>query len=41
MSLQFPHAEPPAPGTTMGVSDEVAVVIETEFSGPPLVQKPV
>jgi len=30
----------PAPGTTMGVSDEVAVEIETEFSGPPLVQKP-
>jgi polyisoprenoid-binding protein YceI len=30
----------PAPGTTMGVGDEVAVEIETEFSGPPLVQKP-
>lgn len=30
----------PAPGTTMGVGDEVAVAIETEFSGPPLVQKP-
>lgn len=30
----------PAPGTTMGVGDEVSVVIETEFSGPPLVQKP-
>lgn len=27
----------PAPGTTMGVSDAVDVVIETEFSGPPLV----
>ena len=27
----------PAPGTTMGVSDEVAVVIEAEFTGPPLV----
>jgi len=26
----------PAPGTTMGVSDEVDVQIETEFSGPPL-----
>jgi polyisoprenoid-binding protein YceI len=26
----------PAPGTKMGVSDEVAVTIETEFSGPPL-----
>jgi len=26
----------PAPGTTMGVSDEVEVNIETEFSGPPL-----
>jgi polyisoprenoid-binding protein YceI len=26
----------PAPGTTMGVSDEVQVIIETEFSGPPL-----
>ena len=25
----------PAPGTTMGVSDAVNVVIETEFSGPP------
>jgi polyisoprenoid-binding protein YceI len=25
----------PAPGTTMGVSDEVNVIIETEFSGPP------
>jgi polyisoprenoid-binding protein YceI len=26
----------PAPGTTMGVSDEVAVVLESEFSGPAL-----
>jgi len=26
----------PAPGTTMGVGDEVEVIIETEFSGPPL-----
>lgn len=26
----------PAPGTTMGVSDQVDVVIETEFTGPPL-----
>lgn len=26
----------PAPGTTMGVSDEVEVIIEVEFSGPPL-----
>ncbi len=26
----------PAPGTTMGVSDEVEVNIETEFSGPAL-----
>jgi polyisoprenoid-binding protein YceI len=26
----------PAPGTTMGVSDEVQIIIETEFSGPPL-----
>lgn len=25
----------PAPGTTMGVSDEVDVIVETEFSGPP------
>ena len=30
----------PAPGTTMGVGDEVAVEIETEFSGPPLAKKP-
>jgi polyisoprenoid-binding protein YceI len=26
----------PAPGTTMGVSDEVEVIIEAEFNGPPL-----
>jgi polyisoprenoid-binding protein YceI len=26
----------PAPGTTMGVSDEVKISIEAEFSGPPL-----
>jgi len=26
----------PEPGTTMGVSDEVNVIVETEFSGPPL-----
>lgn len=26
----------PAPGTTMGVSDAVKVIVETEFSGPPL-----
>jgi polyisoprenoid-binding protein YceI len=26
----------PAPGTTMGVSDEVQIAIEAEFSGPPL-----
>jgi polyisoprenoid-binding protein YceI len=26
----------PAPGTTMGVSDEVNVIIEAEFKGPPL-----
>ena len=25
----------PAPGTTMGVSDEVQVILETEFRGPP------
>jgi polyisoprenoid-binding protein YceI len=29
----------PAPGTTMGVGDEVTVIIEAEFSGPPLVTK--
>jgi len=26
----------PAPGTTMGVGDQVEIVIESEFSGPPL-----
>jgi polyisoprenoid-binding protein YceI len=26
----------PAPGTTMGVGDEVEVIIEAEFNGPPL-----
>ena len=26
----------PAPGTTMGVGDDVTVAIETEFNGPPL-----
>ena len=26
----------PAPGTTFGVSDEVAVTLESEFTGPPL-----
>ncbi|WP_346322430.1 YceI family protein [Emcibacter sp. SYSU 3D8] len=26
----------PAPGTTMGVGDEIRVMIEAEFSGPPL-----
>jgi polyisoprenoid-binding protein YceI len=26
----------PAPGTTMGVGDEVTVILELEFSGPPL-----
>jgi polyisoprenoid-binding protein YceI len=30
----------PAPGTTMGVSDEVEVVIETEFNGPALAGAP-
>ena len=29
----------PAPGTTMGVGDEVQVILETEFSGPPLAAK--
>jgi polyisoprenoid-binding protein YceI len=28
----------PAPGTTMGVSDDVQIAIEAEFSGPPLKQ---
>ena len=27
----------PAPGTTMGVGDEMEIVLETELSGPPLV----
>lgn len=26
----------PAPGTTMGVGDDVEVIVETEFTGPPL-----
>ncbi|WP_390594988.1 YceI family protein [Simiduia litorea] len=26
----------PAPGTTMGVGDKVEVIIEAEFTGPPL-----
>ena len=26
----------PAPGTIMGVSDEVEIIVETEFTGPPL-----
>ena len=26
----------PAPGTTMGVGDEVSIILELEFSGPPL-----
>jgi polyisoprenoid-binding protein YceI len=30
----------PAPGTTMGVSDEVEVQLELEFTGPPLLAKP-
>jgi hypothetical protein len=30
--------EIPAPGTTMGVGDDVEVIVEAEFSGPPLVQ---
>lgn len=30
----------PAPGSTMGVSDEVTIAIEAEFSGPPKVDKP-
>lgn len=29
----------PAPGTTLGVGDEVMVILETEFSGPPLAAK--
>lgn len=30
----------PAPGSTMGVSDEVTIAIEAEFSGPPKADKP-
>jgi polyisoprenoid-binding protein YceI len=30
----------PEPGTTMGVSDAVEVIIEAEFTGPPLAAKP-
>jgi polyisoprenoid-binding protein YceI len=30
----------PAPGTTMGVGDDVEVIIEAEFSGPPLATQP-
>lgn len=30
----------PAPGTTMGVSDNVDILIEAEFSGPPLAGAP-
>lgn len=30
----------PAPGTTMGVSDEVEVIVEAEFTGPPWVETP-
>jgi len=30
----------PAPGSTMGVSDEVEVQLELEFSGPPLAARP-
>lgn len=30
----------PAPGTTMGVGDEVSVIMELEFSGPPLPANP-
>ena len=30
----------PAPGTTMGVSDDVDIIIEAEFKGPPLDEKP-
>jgi polyisoprenoid-binding protein YceI len=28
----------PPPGSTMGVSDQVSFVIETEFTGPPLAE---
>ena len=30
----------PAPGTTMGVSDAVEIIIEAEFNGPPLAGQP-
>ena len=30
----------PAPGTNMGVSDAVEVIVETEFNGPPLAANP-
>jgi polyisoprenoid-binding protein YceI len=30
----------PAPGTTMGVGDDVTIEIETEFNGPPLANPP-
>ena len=29
-----------APGTTMGVGDEVGIIIEAEFNGPPLKSAP-
>jgi hypothetical protein len=29
----------PAPGTQLGVSDAIAVTLETEFNGPPLAAK--
>ncbi len=28
----------PSPGSTMGVSDDVEIIVETEFNGPPLAQ---
>lgn len=31
----------PAPGSTMGVSDEVTIAIEAEFIGPPMANQPV
>jgi len=30
----------PAPGSTMGVSDEVTIAIEAEFTGPPMADQP-
>jgi hypothetical protein len=30
----------PAPGTTMGVGDDVQVIVEAEFTGPPLKKPP-